>query len=101
MNKTETSLDFSGCHRFMVVLFDSASSPFTLSATLDHHLSSYNSQVSHDMKNNLYVDNIISVCESEEALLQYYAESRAIMGGAICIYYRPCNNFSLFMLLAD
>lgn len=69
-------------YRFKVVLFGSASSPFMLSATLDHHLNSYNSPVSHDMKNNLYVDNIISGCESEEAILQYYTESRAIMGDA-------------------
>ena len=58
-----------------------------LGATLDHHLSSYNSQLLHDMKKHLYVDKIISVCESEEALLQYYTETRAIMGDAICIYY--------------
>ena len=53
-----------------------------LSATLDHHLNSYNSLVSNDMKSNLYVDNIISGCQSEEAILHYYAESRAIMSDA-------------------
>jgi len=34
------------------------------------------------MKSNLYVDNIILGCKSEEAILQYYAESRAIMSDA-------------------
>jgi len=69
-------------YRFKAVLFGSVSSPFMLSATLDHHLKSYNSSVSRDMKNNLYVDNLISGCESEEAILHYYAESRAIMSDA-------------------
>jgi len=69
-------------YRFKVVLFGSVSSPFMLNATLDLHLKSFDSPVSRDMKNNLYVDNIISGCQSEKAILQYYNESRAIMSGA-------------------
>ena len=69
-------------YRFKVVLFGSASSPFMLNATLNHHLNLYGSPVSCDMKNNLYVDNIISGCQSEEALIHYYTESRAIMSDA-------------------
>ena len=53
-----------------------------LSATLQHHLNSYNSSVSQDIKRNLYVDNIISGCQSEEGVLHYYTESRAIMSDA-------------------
>ena len=69
-------------YRIKTVLFGSVSSPFMLSATLDHHLNSYNSSVSRDMKSNLYVDNIISSCQSEETILHYYAESRAIVSDA-------------------
>ena len=69
-------------YRFKVVLFGSTSSLFMLSTTLEHHLNSYNSAVSRDMKRNLYVDNIISGCQSEEAVLRYYTESRAIMNDA-------------------
>ena len=69
-------------YRFKVVLFGSVSSPFMLNATLDLHLKSFDSPVSHDMKKNLYVDNIISGCQSEEEILQYYTESRAIMSDA-------------------
>ena len=69
-------------YRFKVVLFGSVSSPFMLNATLDLHLKSFDSSVSRDMKKNLYVDNIISGCQSEEAVLQYYTESRAIMSAA-------------------
>ena len=69
-------------YRFRAVLFGSVSSPFMLSATLDHHLNLYNSPVARDMKSNLYVDNIISGCQSEQHILHYYAESRAIMSDA-------------------
>ncbi|XP_065920288.1 uncharacterized protein [Dysidea avara] len=69
-------------YRFKVVLFGSVSFPFMLNATLDLHLKSFDSPVSHDMKKNLYVDNIISGCQSEEEILQYYTESRAIMSDA-------------------
>ena len=69
-------------YRFKVVLFGSVSSPFMLNATLHLHLKSFDSSVSHDMKKNLYVDNIILGCQSEEAVLQYYTESRAIMYAA-------------------
>ena len=68
-------------YRFKVVLFGSMSSPFMLSATLQHHLNLYNSPVSQDIKRNLYVDNIISDCQSE-AVLRYYTESRTIMSDA-------------------
>ena len=51
-------------YRFKVVLFGSVSSPFMLNATLDLHLKSFDLPVSHDMKKNLYVDNIISGCQS-------------------------------------
>lgn len=57
---------------FKVVLFGSTSSLFMLNATLDHHLKSYSSPLSLDMKHNLYVDSIISGCQSEEAILHYY-----------------------------
>ena len=69
-------------YRFKVVLLGSVSSPFMLSAMLQHHLNSYNSLVSHDIKRNQYDDNIISGCQPEEAVLHYYTESRTIMSDA-------------------
>ena len=66
-------------YRFKVVLFGSTSSPFMLSAALDYHLNLYSSTVSSDMKSNLYVDNIISGCQTEDTILHYYTTARAIM----------------------
>ena len=62
--------------------FGSTSSPFMLSATLHHHLDLYQSPVSQDIKRNLYVDNVISGCQSEEDILSYYTDARAIMSNA-------------------
>ena len=69
-------------YRFKVVLFGPTSSPFMLHATLDYHLKLHSLSVSMDMKNNLYVDNIISGCCSEEAILHYYKEATSIMSEA-------------------
>lgn len=69
-------------YRFKTVLFGSTSSPFILSATLHYHLNSYNTPIAHDMKQNLYVDNIISGCNTEEQAVQYYKEARSIMNRA-------------------
>ncbi|XP_065902524.1 uncharacterized protein [Dysidea avara] len=69
-------------YRFKTVLFGSTSSPFMLHATLFRHLTSYNTPVANDMKNNLYVDNIISGCMTTLQAIQYYKESRSIMNDA-------------------
>lgn len=69
-------------YRFKVVLFGSASSPFMLNSTLRLHLSNHNSEVATDMQQNLYVDNIISGCPTEDSVIQYFREARAIMSEA-------------------
>ena len=53
-----------------------------LYAALHHHLASNLSPVSEDIQANLYVDNIISGCHSEEAAIQYYNSARTIMAKA-------------------
>ena len=75
----ESDLDV---YRFRVVLFGSVSSPFMLNATLRLHLSSQNSEVAKDMRQNLYVDNIISGGATEHSVAQYFKEARAIMSKA-------------------
>ena len=53
-----------------------------LNATLQCHLNTFNTPIAHDMKRNLYVDNIISGCDTEEQVIHYYKEARAIMNQA-------------------
>ena len=66
-------------YRFKVVPFGTSSSPFMLNTTPDLHLKKYPSSVAKDMKSNLYVDNLISGCNSEQQLMDYYIQSRSIM----------------------
>ena len=69
-------------YRFKVVPFGATSSPFMLNATLQYYLKSYTSGVSQDVQNNLYVDNIITSCPTEQETVQYYKEARSIMSQA-------------------
>ncbi|XP_065889733.1 uncharacterized protein [Dysidea avara] len=69
-------------YRFAVVPFGSSSSPFKLAAVLDLHLSKVASPVALDMKDNIYVDNILSGCNTEEEILNYYKHSRELMSQA-------------------
>lgn len=66
-------------YRFKVVLFGATSSPFMLNATLHHHLQQCPSPLATDILANLYVDNIISGCNSQDQAIQYYNSSRSIM----------------------
>jgi len=67
---------------FKVVPFSTTSSSFMLNAVIDLHLSKYYSPVACDMKTNLYVDNPISGCNSEEEVIDYYQQSRSMMNAA-------------------
>ncbi|XP_065911194.1 uncharacterized protein [Dysidea avara] len=66
-------------YRFKVVPFGATSSPFILNAVLQHHLKQHNTAVSRDMQISLYVDNIITGCDTEDAAVDYYKQARAIM----------------------
>ena len=66
-------------YRFRVIPFGANSSPFILNATVIKHLESINSPVALDMKPNIFVDNLITGCETEEQCLNYYKEANRIM----------------------
>ena len=66
-------------YRFRVVPFGATSSPFMLNAVLQYHLRHYSTPVSLDMCSNLYVDNVITGCNKEQDVVNYYREARAIM----------------------
>ena len=53
-----------------------------LYATLYRHLQHHNTSLSHDIQANLYVDNVVSGCETESAAIQYYNQARLIMSEA-------------------
>jgi len=53
-----------------------------LNTTINLHLKKFSSSIAQDMKENLYVDNLISGSNSEDTIINYYKQSRAIMGEA-------------------
>ena len=53
-----------------------------LSAILNLHLSKFRSNVARDMKKNIYVDKILFGCNTEREILNYYMESKEIIGQA-------------------
>ena len=69
-------------YRFKRILFGAVSSPFILYAILHHHLQQYNTPLSCNIQDNLYVDNIISGCTTEQQTIQYFEEARSIMSSA-------------------
>ena len=68
--------------RFKVVLFGATCSPFMLNAAITYHLEQNESMTSTDLIRNLYVDNVVSGCHSEEAAVDYFIQSRSILGKA-------------------
>jgi len=60
--KTESNFQ---SYRFKSVLFGLASSLFTQNAILQHYLDKFKSPMAIDMKDNLYVDNIVSGVSEE------------------------------------
>jgi len=68
--------------RFKTVLFGSTSSPFMLNATLHHHLENDSTAVAKDIRDNMYVDNVISGCDQETNIISYYQASKSIMNAA-------------------
>ena len=68
--------------RFKVVLFGATSSPFMLNAALSFHLTRNSSTISKDLLHNLYVDNVVSGCHTEEGAIEYFIKSRSLLNDA-------------------
>ena len=66
-------------YQFKVVLFGASCSPFILNAALTFHVQQHPSPVSTSVLKSLYVDNIVSGCDTEQEALQYFLESRSLM----------------------
>ncbi|XP_063447979.1 uncharacterized protein LOC134727528 [Mytilus trossulus] len=69
-------------YRFKVILFGATCSPFILNATLLKHLSTVTSATAEILKRDLYVDNVLTSVNTEEAALNFFEESRELMTNA-------------------
>ena len=69
-------------YRFTRVIFGSAPSPYILGATLEKHINQYEEKYPQTVKNlkeNTYVDDVQSVCNTVEELLNFKEEATNIM----------------------
>ncbi|XP_053391168.1 uncharacterized protein LOC128553993 [Mercenaria mercenaria] len=64
--------------RFCRVPFGVVSSPFLLGATVNHHLDSYNTDVSRRVKNDIYVDNLITGANRVDDAKRLYSEAKSM-----------------------
>ncbi|VDI18676.1 Hypothetical predicted protein [Mytilus galloprovincialis] len=69
-------------YRIKVILFGMTCSPFILNATLLKHLSTVKSATAEILKRDLYVDNVLTSVNTEEAALNFFEESRELMTNA-------------------
>ena len=69
-------------YRFCRVPFGVISSPFLLSATIQHHLSKEQYKVTEEIQNNMYVDNMLAGASSPNEALSFYEEAKTTFDGA-------------------
>ncbi|XP_060572066.1 uncharacterized protein LOC132730216 [Ruditapes philippinarum] len=68
--------------RFCRIPFGVISSPFLLGATVDFHLKCYENPVAENLRNNIYLDNVITGAENTSEAIQLYTKSRAMFADA-------------------
>ncbi|XP_045185375.2 uncharacterized protein LOC123543362 [Mercenaria mercenaria] len=69
-------------YRFCRVPFGVVSSPFLLGATINHHLDSYNTDISRRIKNDIYVDNLITGANTVDDAKRLYSEVKSMFDAA-------------------
>lgn len=62
--------------RFCRVPFGVISSPFLLGATIEFHLESYNTDLANKLKNNIYMDNLITGTQDVSEAINLYKYSK-------------------------
>ena len=70
-------------YRFCRVPFGIICSPFLLAATIDHHLNFFfNSNTAQNIRDNIYVDNVITGTQSILQAKEFYSKSKKIFESA-------------------
>ena len=63
---------------FCRILFGIISSSFLLTATVEHHLDSYESELAKKIENKHYVDNLVSGTNSVSNAINLYHSAKSI-----------------------
>ena len=69
-------------YRFCRVPFGIICSPFLLAATIDHHLKFFSSNTAQNIRDNIYVDNVITGTQSILQAKDFYSKSKTIFESA-------------------
>ena len=69
-------------YRFCRVPFGIISTQFLLAATIDHHLKNCNNDEGETIRENIYVDNVITGTQSIQEAVHLYNVSKQIFKGA-------------------
>ena len=80
-------------YRFNRVLFGIISSPFLLAATLDHHLKNYENSAAETVRENIYVDNVVTGKDTVKKAVDFYTEAKKIGGVFINTFSMQVRNF--------
>jgi len=59
-------------YRFTRVWFGVVSSPFLLGETVEHYLDTYDGAISEKIKNDIYIDNLVTDSDSVEQAMAVY-----------------------------
>ncbi|MEM7375552.1 MAG: DUF1759 domain-containing protein [Bacteroidota bacterium] len=78
--------------RFRRVAFGIICSPFLLAATIDHHLVQENTPFADSLRNDIYVDNVISTLESDENIREHYNDLKNVFLRAGMNIQEFCSN---------
>ena len=78
LDNPNMNLDNIQEYRFCRVPFGVISSPFLLGATVENHLNSYNCEIGERLKEDIYVDNVISGTETIAEAMQFYTGAKNI-----------------------
>ena len=65
-------------YRFCRVPFGIISSPFLLAAMIDLHLQKYRNPVAEKIRDNIYVDKLLTGADTKDKLKELYHESKDI-----------------------
>ncbi|MCG8034488.1 MAG: DUF1759 domain-containing protein [Candidatus Thiodiazotropha taylori] len=69
-------------YRFCRVPFGVVSSPFLLGATVENHLSSYHTELANKLKDDIYVDNVVSGTDTVGDAMLFYNGAKAMFSEA-------------------
>ena len=80
--------------RFKRLSFGIISSPFLLGATIKHHLEKENSATAKSIKNDFYVDNLITGADNEKDAIRLYRDAKRLFED-VSMNLRECLTNSL------